>query len=93
MAMIEVSVDERLLEEIAVREVQERLSKIETDKVFWSWNDLVEVTSMSKGHILNNFFDDERFKRIRRRVGRKWLFPVEETREFLVEWLEEQPNE
>lgn len=42
---------------------------------------------------MNTFFDDSRFKHIRRRVGRKWVFPVEETNEFLKEWIKEQPNE
>jgi len=51
------------------------------------------VTGFSKGHILNTFFDEPEFKRIRRRVGRKHVFPVIETRKFLEKWIQTQPNE
>lgn len=91
--MIEIKVDEQLVEDIAIKEIQKRLSNIDTDKVFWTFDDLCMVTGFSKGHILNTFFDEPEFKRLRRRVGRKWVFPVKDVREFLEEWIKTQPNE
>lgn len=91
--MIEIKVDEQLVEEIAIREIKERLSNVNTDKVFWIFDDLCMVTGFSKGHILNTFFDEPEFKKIRRKVGRKHVFPVIETRNFLEKWIQTQPNE
>lgn len=62
-------------------------------KIFWTWHDLCEVTGMSRSFIENQFFFDDRFIKIRRKVGRKWLFPVDETKEFLDLWIKEQANE
>lgn len=62
-------------------------------KIFYGMEDLVELTSFSKGHINNTFFLDPRFKKIRRKIGRKWAFPVDETEVFLNEWIREQPHD
>ncbi|KFN91820.1 hypothetical protein TMUPMC115_0905 [Tetragenococcus muriaticus PMC-11-5] len=42
---------------------------------------------------MNTFFRDPRFRQIRKKVGRKWIFPVQETHTFLKQWILEQPNE
>ncbi|KKE77828.1 hypothetical protein NSA56_18370 [Oceanobacillus caeni] len=90
---IEVKIDDEVLEQQIFKHIEEKMIDIGHDKIFYSLDDLTHITSFSKGHIMNTFFDDSRFKHIRRRVGRKWVFPVEETNEFLKEWIKEQPNE
>jgi len=92
-SFINMQIDQVVLEQQILKQIEEKITEIEIDKVFYSLDDLVQITSFSKGHIMNTFFDDARFKQIRRKVGRRWVFPVTETNKFLKEWVTEQPNE
>lgn len=91
--MINVIVDDDVLEEKINKKIEDKIQEFGVEKIFYSMENLVEITSFSIGHIKNTFFDDKRFKKIRRRVGRKWVFPVEQTNIFLKEWILEQPND
>gem|GEM_PF-1192640 len=92
-SFVKIQIDDDALGQQILKQVDEKMEEIGTDKLFYSLDDLMQITSFSKGHIMNTFFNDPRFKRIRRKVGRKWIFPVMETNEFLKEWASEQPHE
>lgn len=91
--IIKVEIDKDMLEEKIEKKLDSKLETIEVHKLFYCLDDLVAITSFSRGHIFNTFFDDPRFKALRRKVGRKWVFPVEETNSFLKQWIIEQPHE
>lgn len=91
-SIMSVQINEDSIQEILNDQIQEHLDKVDNEPVFYTLDDLQEITGMSRGFIEKTFFYDPRFERIRRKVGRKWLFPVKETRKFLLEWLEEQPH-
>lgn len=90
--ILNLEVNSDVLEEYLMKTIENQVNKIELNKVFYTFNDLVQITGFSEGHIRNTFFDDERFIKIRHRIGRKWVFPVEETDAFLKMWIKEQPN-
>jgi len=90
---VKVEIDDEAIKQQVLKQIEERLANVEYDKLFYSLEDLTYITTFSKGHIMNTFFNDCRFKQIRRKVGRKWVFPVTETNEFLKAWITEQPNE
>lgn len=90
---INIQIDKALLEQEILKIIEKRIQIFEVTKLFYSMDDLMNLTSFSKGHIYNTFFCDSRFKNIRRKVGRKWVFPVDETNQFLKQWILEQPHE
>lgn len=92
-SFVKMQIDDDALEQQILKQIDEKMKVIGMDKLFYSLDDLMQITSFSKGHIMNTFFDDFRFKQIRRKVGRKWVFPVAETNQFLKKWVTEQPNE
>lgn len=92
-SFVNIEIDANALEQQILKQIDEKMKEIGTDKLFYSLDDLMQITSFSKGHINNTFFNDKRFKQIRRRVGRKWVFPVTDTNEFLKSWIKEQPHE
>ncbi|WP_225742923.1 hypothetical protein [Marinilactibacillus sp. Marseille-P9653] len=89
---LQIKIDDRIIENHVKDQIQKKLEAIGTEKVFYTFNDLQQITGMSKGFIDKTFFHDSRFEKIRRKIGRKWLFPVKETQSFLLEWIKEQPH-
>lgn len=92
-SIVSFEVNNELIEKLVTEQINHRLKELDSRKVFWTMSDLEYITGCSEGYIKDKFFYDKRFARIRRKVGRKWLFPADETEEFLLEWLKEQPNE
>lgn len=91
--VLKLEIDKQKLEENILKEIKSKIKEYQLTKVFYSLEDLSYITSFSIGHIRNTFFKDKRFKKIRRKVGRKWVFPVKETNEFLKIWIMEQPHD
>lgn len=92
-SFVNLNIDHNAIETIILENIQTHLSNIDNDKLFYTMEDLQKITGMSKGFIEQRFFHDSRFEKIRRKVGRKWLFPVSQTRLFLNQWITEQPND
>lgn len=92
-SLVTVDIDKDALEKIIVKNIQAHLNNIDNEKIFYTMDNLQNITGMSKGFIEQRFFHDSRFVKLRRKVGRKWLFPVKETRDFLNKWIIEQPND
>ena len=56
--------------------------------LFWDTKELMRNTRLPWNTILKDFFYDKDFPK--RKLGRKWLFPAEKTKKFLLGWLEKQ---
>lgn len=88
--LLQLQVDDTLVESMLREELRNRLNHLEHRHTFWDMQELEKQTCMSKSFILDRFFYDERFVKIRFKVGQKWLMPARETEEFLLMWLKEQ---
>lgn len=86
--MIEVKLDENYIEETFHKELKKRLDNLQNQEVFWDMKTLQVKTKMSVDTMKKNFFYDDRFPKTL--VGGKWYFPAEETKSFLLMWLEER---
>ncbi|MFP7171916.1 group-specific protein [Terribacillus halophilus] len=86
--MIEVSVDENEVRKLTLEKVEEHLKKMNRELVFWDRRELERRTCMSWPSIQKEFFFHPEFPKYK--VGAKWYFPAEKTRQFLLNWLEEQ---
>ncbi|WP_339309829.1 group-specific protein [Paenibacillus sp. FSL k6-2145] len=87
--MLSISVDEKEIKNLLKEKVAEILKEADAEYIFWDASELKRRTCMSWNFIQDQFFFDPRFPK--RKVGSKWYFPARETREFLEEWLTEQP--
>lgn len=86
--MLEVKLDEHYIEETFREELKKRLDELQSQDVFWDMKTLSEKTKMSVSTIKDTFFYDDRF--IKKKVGQKWYFPADETKRFLLMWLNER---
>lgn len=78
--IVKVEIDNEIIEVIVKSYVYKKIEEFSNQKFFWTMTDLEYLTGCSEGYIKDKFFYDERFSRIRRKVGRKWLFPADETK-------------
>lgn len=86
--MIEVKLDESEVRKIYLKKLEEYIEKLDKEYLFWDSKDLVQQTRLCWDTIQKEFFYDPRFPK--RKVGRKWIFPAKQTKEFLLTWLDEQ---
>lgn len=83
--MIEVSINEAELRQLALAKVEEHLKKVDQELLFWDRKELERRTCMSWPTIQKEFFFHPNFPK--RKVGAKWYFPAHEATKFLLEWL------
>lgn len=88
--MISVKVDEELLKEMVKQEIKEKLKKADRELIFFDFKELKRLTCLSENTIRTTFFYEPDFPKYK--VGGKWLFPANETREYLLNWLSKQPR-
>jgi hypothetical protein len=88
--MLEVTVNQELVRSLILEKIDEKVKSIDTDLVFWDSKELRRRTCMSWNNIQKQFFYDKRFPKYK--IGTKWYFPAEETKQFLLTWLSEQKN-
>lgn len=88
--MLTVKIDENEVRELYLEKLEEKIREVDTELIFWDSKELMRRTCMSWNTIQDRFFHDERFPKFK--VGGKWMFPAQETREFLLKWLREQPR-
>ncbi|AYK08902.1 group-specific protein [Brevibacillus laterosporus] len=88
--MIKVEIDEIEVRRMYLEKLKEKMEEVESELVFWDSKELMRRTCMCWNTIQDKFFFDPRFPKFK--VGGKWYFPTKETREFLIEWLYEQPR-
>jgi phage pi2 protein 07 len=88
--MIDIQVDEQELRQLYLEKLEEKMKEVDKDLVFWDSNELKRRTCLSWNTILKEFFYDPRFPKYK--VGGKWMYPAEKTKNFLLQWLEERGN-
>lgn len=88
--MLNVAIDEGKVEEIVREEAQKKVERAIIQHTLWDLNELSRQCSMSIPFIKDNFFYNEDFPKFR--VGKKWLMPSDEAREFILKWLKRQPR-
>lgn len=86
--MITVSVDEAEVRKLYLEELKDHIKKIDAELLFWDTKELTKRTCMSLSSVQKTFFYDPRFPKYK--VGGKWYYPAEKTKDFLLMWLEEQ---
>ncbi|MGG0792598.1 group-specific protein [Brevibacillus laterosporus] len=88
--MIKVEIDEIEVRRMYLEKLKEKMEEVESELVFWDSKELMRRTCMCWNTMQDKFFFDPRFPKFK--VGKRWYFPAKETREFLLEWLHEQPR-
>lgn len=86
--MLEIHVNEEEVRRLYLEKLEETMRTVDKEFVFWDMKELKRRVCMSETTIKETFFYAPGFPKYK--VGRKWLFPVEETRQFLLTWLKEQ---
>ncbi|NIK28056.1 phage pi2 protein 07 [Thalassobacillus devorans] len=81
-------VNEEEVNEVIKKQVEETLSKLNTDLVVWDSKELKRRVSMSWSTIQSTFFYEEDFPKVK--IGGKWYYPAKETEEFLSRWFKHQ---
>lgn len=88
--MLNVEINEQEVKQLCLEKIEELLKDVEKDLVFWDRRELLRRTCLSWNTIQEYFFFDPRFPK--HKVGAKWLFPAQATKQFLLQWLSEQPK-
>ena len=88
--MLTVQIDEQEVRKLLDEKIEQKIKEVDAELVFWDSKELMRRTCLSWNTILDKFFYDPRFPKFK--VGGKWLFPAQETKEFLLNWLREQPR-
>lgn len=86
--MIDVKVNRTEVKELYLEELKKAIKEAEKQTIFWDMKELVRQTKMCVNTIQNEFFYEEGFPKYK--VGRRWMFPAEKTKEYLLEWIERQ---
>lgn len=88
--MLNIEIDENEVRNLYLEMLEEKIREVDAEMVFWDANELKRRTCLSWNTIQDKFFYDPRFPKFK--VGQKWMFPAEETKKFLLQWLREQPR-
>lgn len=88
--MLTVEINENEVRNLYLEMLEEKIREVDAEMVFWDANELKRRTCLSWNTIQDKFFYDPRFPKFK--VGQKWMFPAEETKKFLLQWLREQPR-
>lgn len=86
--MIKIELDHEEVRQIYLEELRRAIQRVEKDTVFWDSKELSKQTRMCWDTIQKEFFFDPRFPKSK--VGRKWMYPAQKTKAFLLIWLDEQ---
>ncbi|WP_035322672.1 group-specific protein [Peribacillus kribbensis] len=85
--VLEIKVNEAELKKVYLEEIKENLKKLNTELVLWDTKELEKRTCMCMNTIQKEFFYHPDFPK--RKVGNKWYYPAEKTRDFILNWIEE----
>ena len=88
--MLTVEINENEVRDLYLEKLEEKIREVDAEMVFWDSKELMRRTCLSWNTIQDKFFYDPRFPKFK--VGQKWMFPAEETKKFLLQWLREQPR-
>lgn len=88
--MLNIQIDEDVARQLYLEKIEEKLKEIDKERLFWDTNELKKQTCLSWNTIQKEFFFDPRFPKYK--IGGKWMFPAQETKDFLLKWISEQPR-
>jgi hypothetical protein len=88
--VLDIKIDEREVKQLYLEKLQEKLKEIESELVFWDSKELMKRTCMSWNFIQKEFFFDPEFPKYK--IGKKWVFPANECKEFLLKWVRRHPQ-
>jgi hypothetical protein len=80
-----VKIDEEEIRKMYMDKLQEHIEKMDRETLFWDTKRLKQETNMCWNTIQEKFFYNEDFPK--RKIGGKWFFHGERTREFLDKWF------
>lgn len=83
--MLDIQIDENEVRQLYLKKLEEKIKEIDSELVFWDTNELKRRTCMSWNTIQEKFFYHPDFPKYK--IGGKWYFPAQETKQFLLEWL------
>lgn len=86
--MIHIQVDEEAIKRMYEEAIEKKVNELDEELVFWDSKELRRRTCLSWNTIQDTFFHDPKFPKAK--IGGKWLFPADETKEFLNNWLTER---
>jgi phage pi2 protein 07 len=86
--MLQIQVDQHEVKKLYEDAIDKHLEKIDNEKIYWDSKELKRRVSMSWGTILEHFFSDPNFPKVK--IGGKWYFHAERTKEYLNKWFEEK---
>ncbi|WYQ41277.1 group-specific protein [Bacillus sp. FSL W7-1321] len=86
--MFNVMVDENEVRELYLKKLEEKLKVVDSELVYWDSKELKRRTCMSWNTIQEKFFFHPDFPKFK--VGGKWIYPAEDTKKFLLKWLQEE---
>jgi hypothetical protein len=86
--MLNIQIDHHEVKELYIQKLNEKIREVDAELVFWDANELKRRTCMCWNTIQKEFFYDSRFPK--HKVGNKWFFPAQETKQFLLKWLSER---
>ncbi|WP_025726797.1 hypothetical protein [Heyndrickxia ginsengihumi] len=87
---VNVEINQEEIKKMYLDQLEEHIKKFDAELLFWDTKDLIKQTRLSWSTIQKEFFYDPRFPKYK--LGRKWLFPAKETKEFLLEWIMEKQS-
>lgn len=85
--MIQIQVDEAEVKKLYLEAIEQRIAELDKELIYWDSNELKRRTCMSWNTILNTFFWEEDFPKVK--IGGKWYYPAQKAKKFLVEWLDD----
>lgn len=88
MLNVDIEINEREVKKMCLKKLDDEIKKIDTELLFWDSRELERRTCMSWGTIQKEFFFHPDFPK--RKVGGKWYFPAQETKDFLLNWLDKR---
>jgi phage pi2 protein 07 len=88
--LIDVKIDEEVTRKLVLQKVEECIKEIDAELVYWDSKELMRRTKMSWNTIMKTFFFHPELPKFK--VGGKWYFDAQETREFLLRWLRENAS-
>ncbi|MCF6094331.1 DUF771 domain-containing protein [Microaerobacter geothermalis] len=88
--MLDIQINQQEVRQLYLEKLKEKIKEVDSELVFWDAAELKRRTCMSWNTIQKEFFFDPRFPKYK--VGNKWYFPAQETKEFLLQWLSHRPR-
>ncbi|WP_419893619.1 DUF771 domain-containing protein [Oceanobacillus kimchii] len=86
--MIEVKLDENEVRRMYTQKLEDHLKQLDNEMLFWDTKELEKRTNMCMNTIKSEFFYDPEFPK--HKIGNKWYYPAEKTKQFLLSWIERQ---